>query len=304
MLRLFFLSAIIGLSCHASVAQEPKGVGVEAPRQQEPENRQAGSGQKSAEPFSIPVTIIENKDEAERSRNREDASDQREKDDLKAQQLAADAAVESAASAKRQEHLARWQIGLSVAGVIALVVTIIYSILATNAAVKSAELAEKAVSIAQDTAKRELRAYIAISKVRFTGLNDGNSAKIEVSITNAGATPARKVRSRVWTTVGSGESQGRIFSSGADSSTESVADLAQGGAFHTTETVYGGPLKSSEHEHVLSGEKKLYAIGIITYQDVFRVTRRTLFKCVLDIESIDGNWNGKTVPCRTGNRSS
>lgn len=304
MLRAFLLSIIIGLSIHTSIAQESEGMGVEAPRQQKGEEGKAGSGEPYTEPFSVPIRIVEEPDEAKRTRDREEAGDQREKNDLEAQQRAADAAIESAASSQRQENLAKWQLGLSIAGIIALVVTIAYSIKATNAAIKSADLAEKAVAITQDTAKRELRAYVAVSRVKFTDMHTGVDAKIEVSIINAGATPARKVRSRVWTTIGSGESQGRIFSSGGSDGLESVADLAQGSAFHTRETVYGGPLSPSEHGYVLSGSKQLYVVGIVTYQDVFRVTRRTLFKSVLDVDSIDEKGNGKAIPCRTGNRSS
>lgn len=137
LLVVLFMTLATGLR-----AQESQGVSEESPTQKEKNQGDKQHSHPSADQFPLPVWIIEDPSEAQRTRDREAASDKHEADDLKAQERAADAAVESAASAKRQENLAKWQIGLSVAGVFALLVTIIYSIKATNAATNAVAIAK------------------------------------------------------------------------------------------------------------------------------------------------------------------
>lgn len=302
-MRVILFALFMSLASHV-VAQEAEGVSPESPTVQEQPNGGAGQADTPSVP-GFAVRILESAEEAEHRRDREQKSDQHEADDLAAQRKAADAAERSAATAEGQIIPTWIQAGVAVIGTAALLVTIIYSIRATRAAIRSADLAEQALAIARDTGKQQLRAYVSVSKIRFVGLHDGPTARLEVVITNVGATPALKVRSRVWTTVGAGDSQGRIFAGSPPDTEASVADLAQGGSFHTVETVYDNDaLPVSEHQHVLAGDKNLYAVGIISYKDIFRVTRRTVFKSVLDMASVDNQGNGKVAPCRTGNRSS
>ncbi|RWD79485.1 hypothetical protein [Mesorhizobium sp.] len=148
----------------------------------------------------LPVTIVETPEQSSHSSEREAASDKHDAVDLKAQERAADAAAESAASADRQEYLARWQLGLSAFGVVSLIVTIIYSIRATNAAVRSADLAERAIVAAEEMGHRELRAYVDVAESRFEG--GPFDPLIVVSVKNFGQTPAKDLQVRTVFDVG------------------------------------------------------------------------------------------------------
>lgn len=148
----------------------------------------------------LPVTIVETPEQSSHSSEREAVSDKHDAADLNAQNRAADAATESAATADRQEELARWQLGISAFGVVALIVTIFYSIRATNAAIRSADLAEKAIVAAEEMGHRQLRAYIDVAESRFEG--GPFDPVIVISVKNFGQTPAKDLQVRTVFDVG------------------------------------------------------------------------------------------------------
>ncbi|MER9556713.1 hypothetical protein [Mesorhizobium sp. M0323] len=138
---------------------------TEAPSQQEDKDGKANDTQpKSYEP-SIPIRIIESPDETQRTRDREAAGDKHDSDDLKAQQKAADAADRAATAAERQVITAWWQVGVGIAGIIALLVTIGFSIRATSAAVQAANSAEDTLKIIRATE----RAFVFPSSLKLLG---------------------------------------------------------------------------------------------------------------------------------------
>ena len=167
-----------------------------------------------------------------------------------------------------------------------------------------------AVAIAQDTAKRELRAYVSVSRMRLTGMvPNSTKAGWSVEMMNDGATPAKRTRSRIWVVFGKGESQGKIFSKSSSDpkwiEDESIADIPPGKPYRTGEDnlLDGVTITDEIFADILAGTLNLYLVGIITYKDVFGATRRTIFKGLFDPQSVDSNGNGKLSVCRTGNRS-
>ena len=105
-------------------------------------------------------------------------AEDREKADLVAQRSMAD-------STREMVRITKWQLYIGGAGVFLLVITIAFTIRATNAAVE-------ANRIARETARRELRAYVSVTSkgVRF----DGDNLVIYFVLDNAGQTPAKNIR--------------------------------------------------------------------------------------------------------------
>jgi hypothetical protein len=100
--------------------------------------------------------------------------------DLCAQRRMAEAAEELTALTRGQIIIG----GLTLAGLIA---TILITLKATNAA-------EASVAIAQDTAKRQLRAYISMSPQELGGLVPGGRVRVQFRPINHGETPAYNLR--------------------------------------------------------------------------------------------------------------
>lgn len=192
------------------IAQEAPAVAAESPAI----GKQAqGSGDPKAKAWdsALPVKIIENPDQANHAAEREIKSDEHEASDLKAQQKAADAAERAAASSERQEDIAWWQMWLSVAGVVALVITIVFSMKSTNAAVKAADAALAANQIAAHTSQTQLRAWIGfvnlqIDRIAKPGAIEG--FQFAFNWKNIGNTPANN------SVALSGLANGAVFKNG------------------------------------------------------------------------------------------
>jgi hypothetical protein len=185
----FFASMV--LATHVC-AQEAKGVPPKAPSQQEGKNGKASDTQPNASEPSIPVRIVESPEETQRTRDREGASDKHESDDLKAQQRAADSADRSATAAEWQVITAWWQVGVGISGILALLVTIGFTIRATNAAVAASNAAMEANKDARELFASEQRPWLALKRPEISAsLDDGEiSLFFSINAENTGNTPA------------------------------------------------------------------------------------------------------------------
>ncbi|TPL82004.1 hypothetical protein FJ941_14055 [Mesorhizobium sp. B2-3-13] len=190
-MRFLFVALFMVLATHVR-AQEAQGVAAEAPSQQEGKGGKANDAQGNPSASSIPVRIIESPEETQRTRDREATSDKHESDDLKAQQEAAQAAGRSATAANRQVDAAWWQVGVGIAGIIAILVTIGFTIRATNAAVRSADLAEKAIHLDREMGEIQTRAYLAVTG--GTAIFRGSmEPEVFIKVRNGGNSPAFNV---------------------------------------------------------------------------------------------------------------
>ena len=140
----WFILVLLVISSPHVWAQETQRVGEKTPSQEEVKNGNADSSEDNSGQLALPVIIVESPDQTKRASDREKQTDDHDQSDLVAQNAAAEAAAKSAASAERQENLALKQLWLSGVGILALIVTIIYTIKATNAATSAANTANAA----------------------------------------------------------------------------------------------------------------------------------------------------------------
>ena len=119
------------------------------------------------------------------------AAEQRERDDLKAQQG-------MARYAKELADLTTWQIGVALIAIFLLGVTLYYTRKATSAATDAAGAAGDVVKVTSDTAERQLRAYLSGIPSGINQLIDSNEGIGLVTIRNVGRLPARNVAVHVY----------------------------------------------------------------------------------------------------------
>lgn len=248
----------------------------------------------------FPVVIIESPQDAKDRRDREQKSDQHEADDLAAQRKAADAADSGAATAERQIIPTWIQTGVAIIGTIALLITISYNIKATNAAIRSADLAEKSIAVTRDIGERQVRAYLDVTRMRVFGVEDSGNAKACFFIKNSGATPAKNVRIKsrlIWL-----ESANDKLPRKAKSKNFSQRTVASGETFRTT-LINPGKIDLDALRAISQGSIFLVLIVSITYEDVFRKTRRSIARGYAAKEcAITGK--GQFVATKKHNRSS
>lgn len=100
----------------------------------------------------------------------------------------------SAEAAKQQLYWSRNQFWIGVASTAGLILTLAFTGWAALAASRAAKAADKAVEVAEGTAKHQLRAYLSMSPKLAGGFLEGEVVRIEFSPNNHGQTPAHSVR--------------------------------------------------------------------------------------------------------------
>ena len=131
-----------------------------------------------------------------------------------------------------------------------------------DAATRAAAAAEKSVNSVEDTAKRQLRAYVGIASVEV------KNAHIQVRFVNHGHTPAHEVSS--W--------GGHSFDEQVPKST--IEKLEQANPASSTIAWQGisnyiSPFTGNLDTNIKS---KIFIYGLIRYKDVFGEIRRTYFQ--------------------------
>lgn len=246
-----------------------------------------GRSQNGAEaPKTIPETpaVNEQGGTEEPGRASDEATENREDKDLKAQQSMADSAVAMLA-------LTRWQIAVGLLGIAGLAWTIHYSRETARAAVAATQLAE-------NTAVAQLRAYVHVASVTGALPNgEGGVFAVSVEVRNFGQTPARNVRTwlAVWP---AGYPDAGDFAN-APRDLGVPATLAPGG--HVS-LIHGiGPILSWLATF-RAGTHAVYAYGRITYTDAFGNERFTNYRLVCYGPRVAGG-NGAFDLCREGNEA-
>jgi hypothetical protein len=194
LMRGILVALFVVLSPHVW-AQETQGVGEKTPSPKETENGNANPSQHNLWKSALKVVIVESPDQAKRTADRDQQSNAHDEADLQAQIAAAEASAKSAASAERQENLALFQLVLSGAGIIALLVTIYYTIKSANAAVDAARAAEAHVADARKH-RRPLIQVNVIGRVAKGGnqLLPKHRQRMPFNLHNFGAAPANIIR--------------------------------------------------------------------------------------------------------------
>lgn len=188
-----FITAVGLALASPTLAQTPDDQGV-TQGSPTPESQTATSTEDdntSAEGFSLPVRIIESPDESKRSGEIERQTQEHDAADLEAQQRAAKAAEDSARAAEWQKWPTVWQVRLGFVAAFGLIVSLILNVVATKAAFK-------AIGVAEDIGKRELRAYMNYGIPVVIGAGDEADLSVRVGVyffpafKNFGVTPANK----------------------------------------------------------------------------------------------------------------
>jgi hypothetical protein len=272
--------AIVGLASAAlAQAEQSQRVPEDTPGVQEQHKGQAGTGQNDTGKFSIPVRIIEDPIEAQRARDSEEKTRKHETDDLQAQIRTADASERAAAAAERQIVIAWWQLAFAGLGTIAFLYTLKLARQANKHALSAVETAEAANAISEDTAKRQLRAYIEVRAVYPRELEDGKPVPVCIELANCGQTPARNIAA-----------MGQVFTGeyplgpGAPQAPDTLPEDPRGsvGPDLPVLLIYrtAQPYSSDFQEHLDSGKFGVWIHGVVRYEDIFGRRWHTRFNYV------------------------
>lgn len=214
------------------------------------------------------------------------------REDLKAQRRMAVATEKLIKLTETQTGLVRLEVWL-------LAGTLLATAIAAVAAAIAAGAANKAVGVASETAKRQLRAYVYISKasIQNVALED-KAPTIHITFKNSGETPAYSVLLKTVT---------RHFASGqenfdySDAPTSMQIDVGKGQEFTVHKDIDVDEWIATRPA-INIGVEVLYTFGEITYLDAFDKPQHTKFRFYL---SVDGGLRDRALNlCDGGNESS
>jgi hypothetical protein len=218
----------------------------------------------------------------------------REKEDLEAQQ-------EMALWAKAMFFATLISAVVSVGATVLLYLTLKQSRRATFAALRAAVAGRQSVRVANQSAEKQLRAYINIIDAAASWKEEPPDVtmkivRVQVNFRNSGSTPAHNVTS--WMVARNMWVSAPDFT--AEIETTSMGVQGPGGidhleCLHQAEDVNRGVVAGWK-----SGSKSLFVFGEIRYTDAFGNPRLTSFRLVMPPEGV-GITEGKFQPCREGN---
>ena len=177
--RHFIIAAFLGLALTSpGQGQAPRG-GNEIT--QKAQGRADGNQDAAAKPASLNRNKLdrEKAGQPDCGTPKECRAEQREKDDLVAQQSAAKAATD-------QASLARWQTLIATIGVIAIIATLIYTHMATRSAIRAVEVMTQAE-----------KAMLSIHVNSQVFQNNGTSVFFTMCLSNVGRTVATLIETNV-----------------------------------------------------------------------------------------------------------
>lgn len=209
--------------------------------------------------------------------------------DLCAQYRAAD----NAGSAARW---AFWQLWFSIFGVVGLGITIAFTIRATNAAVRSNE-------IAQDTAKRQLRAYVVASTFKLDGAFIDGKPRVSFVLRNTGQTPAYEVRALAQTFVARGETVNASKVRFHGRKTEISKGVIGTGGIIGFRVPLSISLRGELLDDIRKGDVEVGVFGVVSYRDAFRRRRLATFKRFLDPADLKTVGKARLSICAKGNKA-
>lgn len=189
----------------------------------------------------------------------------RNEDDTCSQWRSANAAQDAITVANTQADYAYW--GLWVGAIAAFATA--YAAIEAGRAAKAAAASN---TIARETAKRELRAYINVAQVRVDGL-EGN-ARFCLEYKNCGQTPAYDIRGWNGLELRDAERIKTFESTGND------AGLGVLGPGNSAYFIKPAPrrLVMKEFDMLRAGDAAIYLWGEISYRDIFGERHTTRFR--------------------------
>ncbi len=146
---------------------------------------------------------------------------------------------------------------------------------------RSADAAKELAKIADRTARQQLRAYVAIGRIKVKGIEIGETPRVNVSVANKGQTPAIVKRFVLALGVASSD-----FAK--DPALPDVEDIdgtkAQIGGGQTMLSVCEmlGALNEADRNRLLDKTDVLYIWGYCIYADIFEEEHRMFFRASYD----------------------
>jgi hypothetical protein len=203
-----------------------------------------------------------------------DSPAKREEDDTCSQWRSANAAEAATRAAIDQASLAWWGIWVGVVSAIATAVAALAAAAAARAAVMATKEASEANSIARDTAKRQLRAFVAAER-SVLEIKE-NLVVATIAIVNSGQTPAYHFDHCAW--IGFGHiGETKIFEEGPHRP-KSGAHIPSSG--NCGAIIESDRLTESQIAKIKLGKIAVWVWGTIWYEDVFGDAQRTKFRFV------------------------
>lgn len=224
--------------------------------------------------FSIPVRILQNPEDLERLRIREEDADRRDLQNVEAQQ-----SIEK--STREMVEISWWQLVLASAG--------------TTLVIGSFWLAFWSNWIARDTARRELRAYVCLNNAEVVDPPDALGFMAFIEFVNFGQTPAHNVTIRCRSkTVGAA----RLKSFESDLSHVDPTEPSVFGPGAGIRKNIDNVLSPKEIDSILREECIIAIIGDVRYVDIFGNEQSTEFR--LRVRNIRTD-SQRIHPMETGN---
>ena len=199
---------------------------------------------------------------------------------------------------RRMAKASEDQTGLNIVGLGLLFFTLCATIAAALYARQAARAAHRTVLVMQDTAERQLRAYITLSAgVVLPSKPSSGEAELVIRLRNGGATPAYRVR--VWHRFKIGESDDEPFAEEGEFLSEGIVGPGDTIGINSVE-----PLDATGTERIKTTYDRFFAWGRVEYCDAFGRPHFFSFKTsatgeeslvLLDNERLDG-WGLHPVP--------
>jgi hypothetical protein len=142
---------------------------------------------------------------------------------------------------------------------------------------RQADAAETQIAVAKDTELRQLRAYLSVTGVVITDLEKGKRPVAQITIKNAGQTPANHVRR--WADpimMDKIPAPNYVPVVMPTYPENSGTPVAPGGSLYIT-AFFDKELTDLEINAIKSKRYAMYVKGIVTYLDIFNVKRTTQF---------------------------
>jgi hypothetical protein len=188
-------------------------------------------------------------------------------------------------------------------GIGVLLFQIYFTIRALEHTGKATEAMERQNEIADETAKRQLRAYVIPRNFVLEAFEVGKPLRISFEMANSGQTPAHDVRLAAKGFISSdakAASFDKVYLGNAPEIMSQGQIGAQAKASSTPFDIFGVPLDESVHDYLLKGDIILGVAGVISYRDIFKKRHLTTFKRMLIPQHLE-EAEIRMIACGKGN---
>jgi len=160
-----------------------------------------------------------------------------------------------------------------------------------NAAKQAADATRDSVNLAQDTAERQLRAYLYVRSLEAPGIDDWVGKGLTMILKNYGQTPAYEVH--FWHGVDFKETPLTSELPRPKEMSNQTRTILNPGQEIELVLRTGRPLTEEEKKAILAQTKALYAYGEIYYRDAFKKERTSKFRMQFEtFQAGDGTFRG------------